>query len=387
MIDNSRTVKKIQTKSSTKNMAKHKASRNLHNNILDTFDYSKASMKEQLIKECVEMTKFAFQNGKQIPAGLVRRLEMIAENHDPRNAIKEDGTFIMDMPEKTEEEIIAETKEIKHLTTIHDYLTKEIAPATPKTIVMLAMEESKKHAFSFLGPIPFIRRMMVATMISLLTLISVSLTNQVNSVNILKGLFDNEGLSLLLNLLFILSASALGAAFYALFQANKYLSQGTFDPKYEPTYWTRFVLGLVSGMILSELLHIDPKDMSAISSSQAFVKPTLAILGGFSTGAVYRILNRMVEAVESLVQGNIDQELDSKLRISEMVMEQEAAEIQIKLAMHLIDLQHIHDSGGMSSEEMNKKLKQILNDITPTNLELSDDGDEDGDGIPDALQN
>ena len=368
-------------------MAKKHKSTNLHNHILDDFEYAQATMKEQLIKECVEMTKYAFQNGKNVPAGLVRRLEMISENHDPRSGIKDDG-LPTDKLEKTDEEAHAETKEIKHLATIHEFLSEQVSPATPKTIVMLAMEDAKKHAFSFLGPIPFIRRMMVATLISLVILIGTSLSPDVSEETIVAGLLNSSGFILFFNLTFILSASALGGAFYALFQANKYLSRGTFDPKYEPTYWTRFVLGLVSGMILSELLHLNPEDMKAVSSSEAFIKPTLAILGGFSTGAVYRILNRMVEAVESLVQGNIDQEVDNALRISEMEMEQESADIQLKLAMHLIDLQQIHDSGDMTSVEMNRKLKQILNDVTPTNFELaSDDGDEDGDGIPDSLQN
>jgi len=352
-------------------MAKKKSTQ-LHNNILDNFDYSQATMKEQLIKECVEMSKYAFQNGINVPPVLIRRLEVIVEKHDPRAGVKEDG-----IPrEKTHEEEISDTKEIKRLAAIHDHLTKEVAPATPKTIVMLSLDEAKKNAFSFLGPIPFIRRMMLATFISLSTLILVSLSDQVNKESIVKGLFESSEIELLLNLLFILSAAAIGGAFYALFQANKYLSHGTFDPKYEPTYWTRFVLGIVSGMILSELLHFDTSQMGAISSSEAFIKPTLAILGGFSTGAVYRILNRMVEAVESLVQGNVDQEVDNVLKISEMEMEQAAADMQLKLAMHLIDLQQIHDTGGMSSKDMNKKLKQILNDVTPTNLEIEEDEEE-----------
>jgi len=354
-------------------MAKKKSTQ-LHNNILNNFDYSQATMKEQLIKECVEMSKYAFQNGINVPPVLIRRLEVIVENHDPRAGVKEDGIPVREP--KTSEEELSDTKEIKRLAAIHDHLTKEVAPATPKTIVMLSLDEAKKNAFSFLGPIPFIRRMMLATFISLTTLITVSLSDQVNKESIVKGLFESSEVELLLNLLFILSAAAIGGAFYALFQANKYLSHGTFDPKYEPTYWTRFVLGIVSGMILSELLHFDTSQMGAISSSEAFIKPTLAILGGFSTGAVYRILNRMVEAVESLVQGNVDQEVDNVLKISEMEMEQAAADMQLKLAMHLIDLQHIHDTGGMSSQEMNKKLKQILNDVTPTNLEIEDDEDE-----------
>jgi hypothetical protein len=37
--------------------------------------------------------------------------------------------------------------------------------------------------------------------------------------------------------------AGLGACFAALFLANRYIAEGTFDPKYESSYWIRFILG------------------------------------------------------------------------------------------------------------------------------------------------
>ena len=42
----------------------------------------------------------------------------------------------------------------------------------------------------------------------------------------------------------------------ALFEANKYVVASTFDPKYESSYWIRFVLGLIAGLLLSKFVSL-----------------------------------------------------------------------------------------------------------------------------------
>jgi hypothetical protein len=64
----------------------------------------------------------------------------------------------------------------------------------------------------------------------------------------------------------------------------------------------RFILGLVSGLILAELVPV--QDMIESKSYIGdMAKPVLAMLGGFSVQAVYRILQRIVQTLETLVQG------------------------------------------------------------------------------------
>ena len=104
----------------------------------------------------------------------------------------------------------------------------------------------------------------------------------------------------------------LGACFAGLFQANRYIANNTFDPKFESSYWIRIVLGLMAGIILAELIPLNLLSESGTSGSEsggsssiaALGKPVLALLGGFSAAAVYRIIARIVDALESLVRGD-----------------------------------------------------------------------------------
>lgn len=56
--------------------------------------------------------------------------------------------------------------------------------------------------------------------------------------------------------------------------------------------WVRFNLGLIAGMVLAVLVPID-------TGSKTFERPLLALLGGFSASVVYRILQRLVDTLES----------------------------------------------------------------------------------------
>jgi len=49
-------------------------------------------------------------------------------------------------------------------------------------------------------------------------------------------------------------AAALGAVFYVLFTALQYVNNRTFDPAYNTVYVIRFVLGVLSGLILAALI-------------------------------------------------------------------------------------------------------------------------------------
>jgi len=316
-------------------------------------DYECLNLEQRLLMECEEMSKFALSNGKKIPSSLLEHLKEILDKqaeHEP-------------LP-------------IQELANIHDFLSEAILPATPRSIVLLNKMRSAKSSLKFLSPIPFVRRMMLATFFALFCLIATSLSPNVNVHTITEGLLSSSGLTLLINIGFILSAAALGGAFHALFLANRYVSNGSFDPKYESEYWTRFVLGLVSGMILSELLSFSKADLSTISSNQAFVKPTLAILGGFSTGAVYRILYKMVESVESLVQGSEKEKSEATTKVAVLNSEKDASTSQLKLAHSLLDLQGKLYEDKLDKHEVNQSLKNILNEATPMNLDLGRQSDD-----------
>lgn len=69
-----------------------------------------------------------------------------------------------------------------------------------------------------------------------------------------------------------------------------------FDPKYEPSYWIRLLVGIMAGLILASLIPVDPDALNGLGH------PTLSLLGGFSASLVYRILNLLVSFVEDIVK-------------------------------------------------------------------------------------
>lgn len=96
----------------------------------------------------------------------------------------------------------------------------------------------------------------------------------------------------------ILSASALGAGFYTLLTVRKYLINRTFNPRYNYHYVIRFILGIISGVMLalifSDQLHKNGENYSV---------EVIAIVGGFAADAVSIILNRLAEILKTALVG------------------------------------------------------------------------------------
>jgi hypothetical protein len=170
----------------------------------------------------------------------------------------------------------------------------------------MADETDKNGLLLFLGRVPFVRKMMLTAVLCLIGLITSSLSTHINQETIHKTVFDSDGVELLIVFAFLLSAAGLGASFSALFRVNKYIAMGTFDPKYETSYWIRFLVGLISGLILTQIFSFDyvealGKEGASDQSAKNAAKVTMALLGGFSADLVFNILNRMVETVSSFV--------------------------------------------------------------------------------------
>lgn len=95
------------------------------------------------------------------------------------------------------------------------------------------------------------------------------------------------------------------------------------------------ILGLIAGLILVELL---PENLFAESSLGAFGKPALAMMGGFSASAVYRLLQRMVEVMETVVRGDSGQQA-AAMQSQRVSAESESIRARGELAAGLLDLQ------------------------------------------------
>jgi len=133
-----------------------------------------------------------------------------------------------------------------------------------------------------------------------------SLSDSISHQNLSMDIYSLDGLQSLEVLVFLMSAAGMGGCFHALFTAHSYIEQGTYDPRLESSYWMRIGLGIIAGLVLSQMIPIGsgPETGDAatapVSSASVFGKPLLALLGGFSATLVYTILQRLVETVESL---------------------------------------------------------------------------------------
>jgi hypothetical protein len=244
-----------------------------------------AQMGQYLIDECIAMVKYLSAEGSAIPTDAIKVIDTNQEK-----GLKWDSREIL---------------------SLHKKLSTRVAPARPKTISLLYKEEEEGSWLNFLGPVGLVRRLMTTTLISLMCFILISLSPYIDDASVSKGVLEDSGVELLLNLMFFLSAAALGACFSNLFEANKYIVRGTYDPKYESSYWIRFVLGLIAGLMMAVLIP------AALVTEQSpgigfLTVPLLAMLGGFSASLFYRILERAVTTIDTLLTGRSDKNLSKK---------------------------------------------------------------------------
>ncbi len=103
--------------------------------------------------------------------------------------------------------------------------------------------------------------------------------------------------------------AALGASFYVLLKTQPYLVNRSYDPKYNAVYISRFIYGLVAGVILATALQ---NFLSKTDSVKAFTPGVLAILGGYAAEAVELILQRLVEILLAAVRGDGSEQAKTK---------------------------------------------------------------------------
>ncbi|HEU0078488.1 MAG TPA: hypothetical protein VFQ76_12600, partial [Longimicrobiaceae bacterium] len=234
-----------------------------------------AILRDQLLREALEMIRYAFASGKSVPTSVVDTVERY-ETH-PREATPLDSS---------------------PLVLAHSRLAKLVAPATPQAIVILAGADDAGR-FAFLGPVALVRQLMVVAIVCVVVFLLIGLSKATGTTTVT---FVNAwGWRLLLNEMWWLAAAGVGASFAMLFQANEYIEKSNYNPKYAPTYWARFLLGVMAGDILVALL---PLDLQRPGAGVHLMQPAIAMLGGYSASAVYRILTRLVEAVETIFRGN-----------------------------------------------------------------------------------
>ena len=238
-----------------------------------------------LQRECEAMLQHALDKGKQIPPETVERAgrALIA---GPATAIAEAGQFA-------------------ELTILHNELSALIAPATGRTLVLLDRERGSHPFLYMFGPVRLVRQMLAFAVFSLLATCLLSTLDMVDVDNVAQGWFGLSGLTAICVLAFLLAVAGLGAAFSNLSTINRYIEHANFDPTFEGSYWVRIVLGLISGVVLGEILFdlVIKNAAHATGIAPAGERIVLAFLGGFATAPVQRLLTNLSDAVGTLLHG------------------------------------------------------------------------------------
>jgi hypothetical protein len=240
-------------------------------------------VEKTLLREIEAMVVFALGTGLDLPP------EALAGRHHPA----------LDTPP-----LDAGSDPVVRLAALHLTLTKLIAPARGATLVLLAEQRRRHPVLQAFGPVPQVRWMLAAAVLSLATLLGTALSGDVNPENVSKGLLNLQGFELAVVETFLVAASAVGATLANLKRMNRYISDCNYDPRYDSSYWTRLVMGLISGVILSQvvfgaLIGADSATANSPAGSalMGFGQPILAILGGFSAELVHDILTHLITVI------------------------------------------------------------------------------------------
>ena len=103
----------------------------------------------------------------------------------------------------------------------------------------------------------------------------------------------------------LLSASGLGVCFAILYRITRQIVKATYEERGNFFVIVNVVLGLISGMILAQFLPVNN-----VGDLGTLTTPTLALLGGFSATAVFRIMTKIVEAIENLFSSDAEERVE-----------------------------------------------------------------------------
>jgi hypothetical protein len=239
---------------------------------------NRTPLEEQLVREATAMASYALASGKVLPVSVVQILQASLLASEPAN---EPGSVC--------------GIDVGALSWAHAQLTRLVAPAAPRAVLLLADQPGSRGRWSIFGPIRLVRYLLGLAFVSVLGLLFIGATEQVSLAP--ANIFSLTGLPSILNSLFLLCAASVGAAFSGLFRINLYIAATTYDPKHDASYWVQYGLGVIAGVLLATLIPVTEATGSAIT------RPALALVGGFSASLLYRIMDRLSRSIESMVAG------------------------------------------------------------------------------------
>ena len=293
-----------------------------------------------LFEECRGMAQYALEHGQAIESADVIKLQEYERLAYPDNG---DDTAAPNGATDEAPDILAEERRVAigELNGIHTRLAKVVDPAMPKTLRLLATTSSRfQPTWPGLGQIRIVRRMvgLVAILIPTFIALAVSVGARLDTAD---GLYGGNAIDKFESAMYIVVASALGAAFAALYKVYGYIRDLSYDDNWEGSYWVRFVQGLVSGVLLATIIAqtlFSADDVTDPDSAFRVTIPLLALVGGFSSDLLYRVLEKIIEAIESLVRGSTKERVElekqrsaSRFELQDIANEQKTKEAMLKL--------------------------------------------------------
>lgn len=191
------------------------------------------------------------------------------------------------------------SQKVEDLIQIHNELSKIIAPSSPETISYVRKPaESRKKRYIF-SHIPLVRHFIVIAICAIISLVVSGLSAEVNTETLSKGILNNAGLPLLKNLIFLCSAAGIGTVFFLLSKLTKEVKDATLSRDDTTYYWAMLIMGMLSGLILSEIIVLSHSGLE--EQSIEMNRLLFALIGGFSSEVVYGILQTIMGKIQRLI--------------------------------------------------------------------------------------
>lgn len=197
----------------------------------------------------------------------------------------------------TEVNSLVQDPSVDDLINAHNLLCKNIAPATPKSIEYTKKMHQEGSSKSVFNKVPLTRNLIIIALIFIAMFVCTVYSKDVNNTSLDEGILSSNGWPLLLNLGFLSSVSGLGVIFFLLKDVSTSIKRGTLVPEDSISYISQILLGVIAGLLMSEVLSLYLKDPADIN---LFNKSILALIGGFSSDAIFSILQGVITRVKGI---------------------------------------------------------------------------------------
>lgn len=288
-------------------------------------------MRDKLLNECIVASNFALGRGRKVKSQYLQAI----------------SNYSKDQENESNLEKLAET---------HRSLSKLIWPVTPERAVSWDEEDDGLGFVKSGVPFMIVFKLKIVSLVSILFFIGMSMCYMVHRP--LSYILEYAEWELLLTMLYYISAAGIGASFSILNKVNNHMKNKTFKDNHEHSYLIRFILGLISGLVMAMAIHDDyliDKNNFVILNDR-IIRPLLAIIGGFSAELLNTFLFRLIDTLKSLFLGSPQSFVDTEIENIKLKNEQSNFEKNILLNKKIRTIIDKHPK----DVELKKELEELI---------------------------